>query len=319
VIKTEPSQILQKAPDILLLGVVFIALIVRYFVGFSGLMDIVWSLVALMAFLIRVCLWIKNPVGRWILIFLIFSAWGSSVHFKPSVIDGIDLRNIDVIPILTIGPVTIGGTVFYSWLVMGVLTLISWLATRNLKTTLRVSALQTAMESVVRSIRTQIIEVSGDNPARYLPIMGTFFLFIGMSNLMTVIPWFRAPTASLSTTVAFALCVFCAMPIFGIQNAGIKGYLKKYIEPTPIMLPMNILSDFSSMLSLAFRLYGNMLSGAILGSVLMMLAPFIVPLPIQILGLFTGMIQAYVFTLLAIIYVSSVSPRQPFEDHLNFY
>ncbi|MBR6411947.1 MAG: F0F1 ATP synthase subunit A [Alphaproteobacteria bacterium] len=233
--------------------------------------------------------------------------------------EGLDLKNVDTIPIIKVGDFTIGGTIFYSWLVMGVLVLLSWLSTRNLKTTLRVSALQTAMESVVRTIRSQIIEASGDNPARYLPIMGTFFLFIGMSNLLTIIPWFQAPTASLSTTAAFALCVFCAMPIYGIQNAGVKGYLKKYIEPTPIMLPMNILSDFSSTFALAFRLYGNMLSGAILASVLMMLVPFIIPLPMQILGLITGMIQAYVFALLAIVYVSSVSPKQPFEDHLNFY
>ena len=312
-------KMLIKMPDIPLLSGVIVALCIRHFIGFSSLTDIVLSVVALAAFLIRVCLWIKNPVGRGILLFLVFSAWGSSIHLTPTAVEGIDLRNIDVIPILTLGPITIGATIFYSWLVMGVLTLISWLATRHLKTTVRVSPLQTAMESVVRAIRSQIIDVSGDNPARYLPIMGTFFLFIGMSNLMTVIPWFRAPTASLSTTAAFALCVFCAMPIFGIQNAGIKGYLKKYIEPTPVMLPMNILSDFSSMLSLAFRLYGNMLSGAILGSVLMMLAPFLVPLPMQVLGLFTGMIQAYVFTLLAIIYVSSVSPKQPYEDKLNFY
>ena len=120
-------------------------------------------------------------------------------------------------------------------------------------------------------------------------------------------------------TAAFALCVFMAMPIYGIQNAGVRGYFKKYIEPTPIMLPMNVLSDFSSTFALAFRLYGNMLSGAILASVLMMLVPFLVPLPMQILGLVTGMIQAYVFALLAIVYVSSVSPKQPFEDRLNFY
>ncbi|MBQ7413046.1 MAG: F0F1 ATP synthase subunit A [Alphaproteobacteria bacterium] len=222
-------------------------------------------------------------------------------------------------PILTIGPVTVGGTVFYSWIVMAVLTVLSWLVTRRLKTTLHVSYLQTAMEMVVMAIRSQIKAVSGDNPARYMPIMGTFFLFIGLSNLMTVIPWFRAPTASLSTTVAFSLCVFCAMPIYGIRNAGVIGYLKKYIDPTPVMLPLNILSDFSSMFSLAFRLYGNMLSGAIITSILMMFVPVLVPLPMQILGLVTGTIQAYVFALLAIVYVSSVSPKQPFEDHLNFY
>ena len=268
---------------------------------------------------IGACLWIKNKIGRGLLVFLIISAWWNAMAIGEAHPEGISLQNMDTIPILKWGNWYIGGTVFYSWLVMGVLVTLSWLATRKLKTTLRVSALQTAMETVVHTIRAQIIEASGDNPARYLSIIGTFFLFIGMSNLMTVIPWFQAPTASLSTTAAFALCVFMAMPIYGIQNAGVRGYFKKYIEPTPIMLPMNVLSDFSSTFALAFRLYGNMLSGAILASVLMMLVPFLVPLPMQILGLVTGMIQAYVFALLAIVYVSSVSPKQPFEDRLNFY
>ena len=280
---------------------------------------IILSVMIVLALGIGTCLWVKNTIGRCLLIFLILSTWWSSVIIGTESSGGLDLENLDTMPILTIGPVTVGGTVFYSWIVMAVLTVLSWLVTRRLKTTVHVSYLQTAMEMVVMAIRSQIKAVSGDNPARYMPIMGTFFLFIGLSNLMTVIPWFRAPTASLSTTVAFSLCVFCAMPIYGIRNAGVIGYLKKYIDPTPVMLPLNILSDFSSMFSLAFRLYGNMLSGAIITSILMMFVPVLVPLPMQILGLVTGTIQAYVFALLAIVYVSSVSPKQPFEDHLNFY
>ena len=281
--------------------------------------SIILSVMVVLALGIGTCLWVKNKIGRCLLIFLILSAWGSSIVTGSETGGRLDLQNLDTQPILTVGSITIGGTVFYSWLVMAVLTVLSCLATRKLKTTLRVSSLQTAMEMVVMTIRSQIKEVSGDNPARYMPIMGTFFLFIGMSNLMTVIPWFQAPPASLSTTAAFSLCVFCAMPIYGIRNAGVVGYLKKYVDPTPIMLPMNVLSDFSSIFSLAFRLYGNMLSGAIIASILMMFVPFLVPLPMQILGLVTGTIQAYVFALLAIVYVSSVSPKQSFEDHLNFY
>ena len=287
--------------------------------SYSISVEILLSISLMLLICMGACFWIKNKIGRSLVLFLIVSAWFNALNLADAESGGVDLKNMDTIPILKIGDFMIGATIFYSWLVMALLVGISWLATRNLRTTLRVSALQTAMETVVHTIRSQIIEASGDNPARYLPIMGTFFLFIGMSNLMTVIPWFQSPTASLSTTAAFALCVFCAMPIYGIQNAGVKGYLKKYIEPTPLMLPMNILSDFSSTFSLAFRLYGNMLSGAILASVLMMLVPFVIPLPMQILGLVTGMIQAYVFALLAMVYVSSVSPKQPFEDHLNFY
>jgi F-type H+-transporting ATPase subunit a len=283
------------------------------------MISIFLSVLCVIALCIGACLWVQNNIGRGLLIFLILSVWWSSISFTTSPTDGITLENVDALPILTIGGITIGGTVFFSWIVMGVLTALSWLATRRLKTTVKVSGLQTAMEMIVMTIRSQIKEVSGDNPARYMPIMGTFFLFVGLSNLLTIIPWFRAPTASLSTTIAFAFCVFCAMPVYGIRNAGISGYFKKYIDPTPIMLPLNILSDFSSTFSLAFRLYGNMLSGAIIASVLMMLAPFLVPLPLQILGLITGTIQAYIFALLAIVYVSSVAPQKPFIDNLEFY
>ena len=280
--------------------------------------SVLLSIPAVVLLSIGACLWVKSGIARGLIIFLILSCWWSALSFKPISDTGLAIENVDDIRI-SLYFFSVNGTVFYSWIVMGVLTVLSCLVTSHLKTTLHVSKLQTAMEMIVMTIRSQIKEVSGDNPARYMSIMGTFFLFIGLSNLLTVIPWFHTPTASLSTTFAFALCVFCAMPIYGIKNAGVLGYFKKYIDPTPIILPLNILSDFSSTFSLAFRLYGNMLSGAIIASVLMMLAPFLVPLPLQILGLITGTIQAYIFALLAIVYVSSVSPKEPYIDHLQFY
>jgi len=229
------------------------------------------------------------------------------------------IEDLDTLIMFSVFGIPICATLFYTWVVMGVLVLLSWLATRHLKTTIKVSKFQTAMEMIVMTIRGQIKDASNDNPMKYLPIMGTFFLFIALSNLMTIIPWFKAPTASLSTTGAFSLCVFFAVPYYGIKNAGIKKYLKKYIDPVPIMLPMNILSDFTSVFSLAFRLYGNVLSGAIIGSVLIMLVPFLLPLPMQILGLLTGTIQAYIFALLSIVYVSSVGPEEQFDDNLKDY
>ncbi len=222
------------------------------------------------------------------------------------------IEDLDKMILFHIGPFPINATIFFTWIVMFVLCLISIFVTRNLKDTQKVSRLQIVLEMIVLGIRKQIYEVSQDNPAKYLPVIGTFFLFIGMSNLLTIIPGFRAPTASLTTTIAFASCVFLAMPYYGIRNAGVIGYLKKYIDPTPFMLPMNILSDFSSMFSLSFRLYGNVLSGAVIGSVMIMLAPFLLPLPMQILGLLTGTIQAYIFALLSIVYISAVSPAEPY-------
>ncbi len=229
------------------------------------------------------------------------------------------IEDLDALIMFTLFGIPINATIFYTWVVMAILVGASWLATRNLKTTVKVSRFQTALEMIVMTIRNQIKEVSNDNPMKYLSIIGTFFLFIALSNLLTIFPFFKAPTASLSTTAAFSAAVFFAMPWYGIRNAGIKAYLKKYIEPTPIMLPMNIISDFSSTFALAFRLYGNVLSGAVIGSVLIMLAPFLLPLPMQILGLLTGTIQAYIFALLAIVYVSSVTPAKPYIDHLKDY
>lgn len=229
------------------------------------------------------------------------------------------IENLDAIIVLNIFGIPINYAIFYSWLVMAVLVIASGLATRNLHATLHVSRFQTALEIIVMAIRSQIKEASGENPMRYLPIMGTFFLYIAMSNLLTIVPWFRAPTASLSTTLAFAFCVFCAIPIYGIRKVGVKGYLRKYFEPSPILFPLNVFSDFSSILALAFRLYGNVLSGAVIASTLIMLAPFLLPLPLQMLTLLTGMIQAYIFALLAIVYVSAIGPEQKFVDTLNYY
>ena len=227
------------------------------------------------------------------------------------------VENLDSVIVFSFFGFPINATLFYSWLVMALLVIGSWILTRRLKTDVTVSRWQVVLEMIVLTLRRQIKEVSGDNPSRYLMGIGTFFLFIAFSNVLTVIPWFKAPTSSLSTTAAFAFCVFMAMPIYGVHNAGVKGYFKKYIEPTVIMMPLNILSDFSSTFALAFRLYGNMLGGAVAGTVLMTLAPFLLPIPMQLLGLVTGLIQAYIFAMLAIVYVSSVGPSTPFVDDLE--
>ncbi len=220
------------------------------------------------------------------------------------------LENLDQTVIFKIGFLTINATIFYTWVVMAVLLGISVWLTAQLKTNGSIGKTQIIMEIIVQSIQKQIKEVANDTPIKYLPIIGTFFLFIATANILSIIPWFKVPTASLTTTTAFASCVFFAIPYYGIKNAGWKGYLKKFIEPTPIMLPMNIISDFSSTFSLAFRLYGNMLSGVVISSVLISLAPLLVPLPMQMLGLLTGTIQAYIFALLAIVYVSAVAPKE---------
>ena len=218
------------------------------------------------------------------------------------------IENLDQTIIFSLFGVPINATIFYTWIVMLLLTLLAFFMTNNLKT-LHPGKIQVLLEMIVLGIEKQIKDVANDKPIKYMGIMGTFFLFIATCNLLSMIPGFKTPTGSLTTTVAFAGCVFFAIPYFSIKNAGIKGYFKKFIDPTPVMLPMNVISDFSSCFSLAFRLYGNVLSGAVISSVLIMLMPFLVPLPMQLLGLITGTIQAYIFALLAIVYVSAVAPQ----------
>ena len=220
------------------------------------------------------------------------------------------IQNLDSQIMFEILGLPINATLFYTWITMAVLAILAIWASNHLTTTVKIGRFQVVIEMLVTALCGQIHDVSNDRPHKYISLIGTFFLFIALSNFLTIIPWFDPPTASLSTTAAFAFVVFCAIPYYGIQNAGIKGYLKKFIDPTPVMLPMNVISDFSSTFALAFRLYGNMLSGVVIVSVLMMLAPFVIPVPLQILGLLTGTIQAYIFALLTIVYVSAVVPEE---------
>ena len=225
------------------------------------------------------------------------------------------IQNLDDHILFYLFGLPINATLFYTWLVMLILVLLAAYTTHNLTSTKKIGRLQMVMEMLVQTLCGQIHDVSNDRPHKYISLIGSLFLFIAFSNFLTIIPWFDPATASLSTTAAFAFVVFLAIPYYGIKNAGIKGYLKKFIDPTPVMLPMNIISDFSSTFALAFRLYGNMLSGVVIVSVLMMLAPFIVPIPLQLLGLLTGTIQAYIFALLAIVYVSAVVPQEVFINN----
>ena len=196
-------------------------------------------------------------------------------------------------------------TVMYTWIVMAVLLLASILITSRLKDDEKPSRWQNAVEVLVVGIRDQIREVSGQDPGPYLPFVGTLFLFIATSALLEVVPFFRTPTGSLSTTTALAVCVFVAVPLYGITQRGLRTYLAGYIKPTPLMLPFNILGELTRTIALAIRLYGNMMSGAVIVAILLSLTPFLFPLVMQLLGLLTGMIQAYIFAVLATVYIAS--------------
>ena len=206
----------------------------------------------------------------------------------------------------------LNGTIVFTWGLILVLAVGSRLVTRKLSTGLDRSRWQNLLEIVVTAIKQQIKEVGLPHPEKYLGFLGTLFLFIALSSLCIVIPGYEPPTSSLSTTAALALAVFVAVPLFGIEDQGIGGYLKSYVKPTVIMLPFNIISEFSRTLALAVRLFGNMMSGGMIVGILLTITPFIFPIFMTLLGLLTGMVQAYIFSILAAVYIAAATrTRKP--------
>jgi F-type H+-transporting ATPase subunit a len=209
----------------------------------------------------------------------------------------------------------LNATIVMTWGLMLIMVVGSKLITRKLTTDLQRSRWQNLLEIVVTGIETQIEEVGLKHPERYLGFLGTLFLFIAMSALFTAVPGYQPPTGSLSTTIALALCVFVAVPLFGIKEQGVGGYLKSYVEPTVMMLPFNIISEISRTLALAVRLFGNMMSGAMILAILLTITPFIFPILMTALGLLTGMVQAYIFFILATVYIAAATRvRHPEPD-----
>ncbi len=213
------------------------------------------------------------------------------------------------------GSVKLNGTIVTTWALMIGMVVGAWLVTRRLTTHAKISRWQSGLEIVVTSIEKQIGDVGLANPKTYLGFIGTLFLFVAMSSLCTILPGFDPPTGSLSTTAALALAVFVAVPIYGIKDQGVFGYLKSYLEPTVIMLPFNIISELSRTLALAVRLFGNMMSGAMIVSILLTITPFIFPIVMTALGLLTGMVQAYIFSILAAVYIAAATSSKKTKNH----
>ena len=205
------------------------------------------------------------------------------------------------------GFLKLNGTIVFTWGLMLFLAVGSKLITRKLSTDLTRSRWQNLLEIVVTGIEQQIKEVGLSQPRKYIGFLGTLFLFVATASLGTVIPGFEPPTGSLSTTAALALCVMVAVPLFGIERQGMKAYLKSYLEPTVIMLPFNIISEVSRTLALAVRLFGNMMSGVMIIGILLSITPFIFPIVMTLLGLLTGMVQAYIFSILAAVYIAAAT------------
>lgn len=210
------------------------------------------------------------------------------------------------------GLIRLNATIVLTWGLMFVLAIGSLLVTRNLSTGLQRSRWQNLLEIVVTGINKQIEEVGMSQPRKYLGFLGTLFLFVATASLFTIVPGYEPPTGSLSTTAALAICVFVAVPLFGIEESGLGEYLRAYLKPTVIMLPFNIISELSRTLALAARLFGNMMSGTMILAILLTITPFIFPIAMSALGFLTGMVQAYIFSILATVYIAAATQvRKP--------
>jgi F-type H+-transporting ATPase subunit a len=213
----------------------------------------------------------------------------------------------DAIVFWQLGPITINATIVYTWIVMVLLVGSSWLATRRLSHESHGSLWQTVLESVVAVIGDQIREITRQPADHILPFVGTLFLFIATANLLGVVPGLRSPTGSLSTTAALAVCVFVAVPIYGFMKRGVRRYLGQYVQPSVFMLPFNILGELSRTLALAVRLFGNVMSSEMIVAILLAIVPLFFPVVMQMMGLLIGLIQAYIFAVLATVYIASAT------------
>jgi F-type H+-transporting ATPase subunit a len=205
------------------------------------------------------------------------------------------------------GFVKLNATIVTTWGVMLTMSVLAWLITRRLTPTVEISRWQNLLEIIVSGIRTQLAEIGLRRPERFIGFIGTLFLFIAFANLCTMFPGYEPPTGSFSTTAALALCVFVAVPAYGIAEAGFGAYLKTYVEPAPLMLPFNVLGELTRTLALAVRLFGNMMSGTMLIAIMLSVAPLFFPIFMTVLGLLTGLVQAYIFSVLAAVFIAAAT------------
>ena len=213
---------------------------------------------------------------------------------------------------LQIGPVMIAPSVLATWGLMVVLAGVAWISTRRLHE--RPGRYQTVLEGLVSAMEST---VSGLLPIRgrlVLPFVGSLWIFLVAANLLGIVPGMSSPTADLSVTVALALLVFLSVHWFGIRTEGLD-YLRHYLRPTIIMLPFHLLSEVTRTVALAVRLFGNMMSLETAALIVLLLAGFLVPVPVLMLHIVEALVQAYIFGMLALVYiVGSMQVRQPDND-----
>jgi F-type H+-transporting ATPase subunit a len=209
---------------------------------------------------------------------------------------------MDLNTVFHIGPFGITRTVVTTWGLMLALGAVAWLVTRSL--TLRPSRLQTAVEAIVEVIDRAVRAMLPDPPQGLVPLIGTLWIFIGTANLVGVIPGLSSPTDDLSLTAGLALLVYLSVHWFGIRGIGVGRYLRQYLEPNPILLPFHVVSEMSRTVTLAVRLFGNMMSLEIAAALVLLVAGLLIPVPLLMLHILEALVQAYIFGILALVYIS---------------
>ena len=203
------------------------------------------------------------------------------------------------------GFLKLNATIVWTWVLMLILVIGARIITRRLSSDVHISRWQHVLEILVTGMLKQMEAIGLPHARKHLGFVGTMFIFIAFASLCTIFPVYEPPTGSLSTSAGLAIAVFLAVPLFGIGERGFIGFLKTYLEPTPIMLPFNIISGFSRTLAMAIRLFGNMMSGSMILSILLVISPLIFPVIMSLLGLLTGMVQAYIFSIITTVYITA--------------
>jgi len=202
-----------------------------------------------------------------------------------------------------LGPVPISRPVVTTWAIMAVLVALSWLGLR--RANLHANTLQTVLEIVVETLEQQIKEMIRRDPWPYLPLVGTLFVFLVFANLTAVVPGMKPPTGHIETPAALALIVFLSVHYFGIRSRGLRAYARRYARPNLLLLPLNVLSEITRTFSLMVRLFGNIMSHEFVIAIVVFLVGLFVPIPFMLLGILIGIIQAYIFTVLATVFIGA--------------
>lgn len=204
--------------------------------------------------------------------------------------------------VFSLGPLEVTTTVINTWIMIAVLGVGAFFLGRSFK--IRPGMLQNAIEFLIEAIQGIISKnIGSENTNSFFPIVATFAIFIGTANLLGLIPGLKSPTPDINTPLAMALIVFVTVPYYGIRTRGLWGYLKHYVQPIFLMLPIEIASEIARTFSLTFRLFGNIMGEEIIIAILFVISPFILPVPMMLFSIFTGLLQAYIFTLLSCVYI----------------